>query len=511
MENGNAPAGSSPAGHLTRDALLLLLLTATSVLLHGYHYGHQDQAVWLPAIKKVLNPNLYPFDSTFFLAQTQLSLFPQLVAFALRTTRLPADWGVFLWHLVTIYLVLLGCLGIARRCFAKPGAQWAAVATIWATRLMTATGSKVNLMDRYLHPRDLATPMILFALVALLDRKLIALAWIFAAGFIHPTMAIFGAYHLAIQAWKLPRPMALALASALAVAGMLLLPLAWPAIGPVPNSAWSEALAIRRFLFPLRWHWYEWLGVVVPLGLLLWYARTGRRADLMIVAHISGRLALAGALGVVGSVIISTVPALERFIPTEPMRTLHLVYLLWILLSGGLLGEYVLRDRPLRWIMFFAPLCVVFFLGNHLSYRASPQVEWPGQAPRNAWLEAFDWARRNTPRDAIFALDPTYMNQPGEDSHGFRAFAERSALVDGVKDWAVTVNCPELAYAWRQQMRDLAGWRDFRREDFLRLERRYRVTWVVVQRSRTGPPIPPAAAELPCPYANNTVMVCRVE
>lgn len=511
MQNRNAPAGSGPAGHLTRDTVLLLLLTATSVLLHGYHYGHQDQAVWLPAIKKVLHPNLYPFDSTFFLAQTQLSLFPQLVAFTLRTARLPTDWGLFLWHLVTIYLVLLGCLGIARRCFAKPGAQWAAVAAIWATRLMTAAGSKVNLMDRYLHPRDLATPMILFALVALLDRKLLALAWIFAAGFIHPTMAIFGAYHLVIQGWKLPRPVGVALLTAAPFAAIVFLSVAWPAMAPVPNPAWREALTIRRFLFPLRWHWYEWLGVVVPLGMLLWYAQTGRRAGLLVVAHISGRLVLAGALGVLGSVIISTVPALERFIPTEPMRMLHLVYLLWILLSGGLLGEYVLRDRPLRWIMFLAPLCVAFFLGSHLSYRASPQVEWPGQAPRNAWLQAFDWARRNTPRDAIFALDPTYMNQPGEDSHGFRAFAERSALVDAVKDWAVTVNCPELAYPWRQQMRDITGWRDFRREDFLRLERRYRVTWVVVQRSSTGLPIPAAAAELPCPYANDTVMVCRVE
>ena len=153
-----------------RDALLLLVLTATSVLLHGYHYGHQDAAVWLPPIKKLLDPSLYPYDATFFLAQTHLTLFPELIAFSLKLTRLPVDLGVFLWHLLTIFLVLLGCWRLSRRCFTRPATQWAAVATVWAAHLMTATGSKISLMDRYLHPRDLVTAAVLFTLVAVLDR-----------------------------------------------------------------------------------------------------------------------------------------------------------------------------------------------------------------------------------------------------------------------------------------------------------------------------------------------------
>jgi hypothetical protein len=35
---------------------------------------------------------------------------------------------------------------------------------------------------------------------------------------------------------------------------------------------------------------------------------------------------------------------------------------------------------------------------------------------------------------AIFALDPNYMAIAGDDQHGFRAVAERSAIADNLKD-----------------------------------------------------------------------------
>ncbi len=503
-EKNRARVRASFRVRYTRDALLLLMLTATSVLLHGYHYGHQDAAVWLPSIKKLLDPGLYPYDSIFFLAQAKLTLFDDLVAFSVKVTHLPLDLGVFLWHLLAIFLVLLGCLKLARRCFAAPGAQWAAVTTVWAARLLPIAGTKLNLMDRYLHPRDLATGALLLALVAVLDGRLTALLWVALAGLVHPTMALFGAFHLAVQAWKLPRPL---------VPMLLATPFWGGFFWPVPNEAWREVLATRAFLFPLRWHWHEWLNLAGTLIALGWLARVARSSGTgrvkRVVAHLGRRAVLAAMLGVAGSLLITTVPALERFIPTEPMRTLHLVYLLFVFLGGGLLGEHVLRDRPGRWLVFLLPICLAFFVSNRLFYPSSPHIEWPGRVPPNAWVEAFDWARQNTPRQALFALDPMHMNRPGEDSHGFRAFAERSMLADGVKDRAVAANVPELACVWREQVRDLEPWRDFGLEDFRRLRKKYGVAWVVLERGNTR--VPPGVAGLPCPFANQAVRVCQVE
>ncbi len=498
----NDEAGILPAlrGRNTRDALLLLALTAGSVLLHGYHYGHQDGAVWLPAIKKSLDPALYPYDSFFFLAQTKLTLFDKLVAFSVKSAHVPLDLGVFLWHLLTIFLVLLGCLRLARRCFARPATQWAAVTSIWAARLLPIAGTRLNLMDRYLHPRDLVTGILLFALVDVLDRRLMALAWLALAAILHPTMALFGAFHLAVQAWKLP----VRLASVL-----LVLPFGGILWGLAHKEAWREVLATRTFLFPSQWRWYEWLGVVVPLVLLAWFAQVARRDGGRLVEHLCRRLVLAGILGVAGWLLISALPALVRLLPAEPMRTLHLLYILFVFLGGGLLGQHVLRDRPGRWLLFLLPVCLAFFASNRLFYPSSPHIEWPGRLPRNAWVEGFDWARQNTPRNALFALDPMHMKRAGEDSRGFRAFAERSMLADAVKDSAVAANFPELADAWLDQVRSRERWREFTAEDFRGLRRKYGVTWVVLE--RRADPRSPGAAGLPCPYANDAVMVCRVE
>ncbi|MBI3669147.1 MAG: hypothetical protein HY237_05145 [Acidobacteria bacterium] len=539
----------------TRDLLLLLVLAAASVLLNGYHFGQQDGAIYVPAIKQHPDPALYPHDSAYFLAQTRWTLLDELVAFSVHLTRLPLDLCIFLWHLLAIFLVLLACQQLARRCFASPTTQWAAVATIAAARLLPVAGTQIHLTERYLHARDLATAALLFALVAVLDRRPRALAWLAAAAVLHPTMALYGAFHLAVQAygaWKLPRP---AFASLLPFAvgaplgGMWL----WELFGPVENQAWHEVLDTRTYLFPLHWPWYGWLGVLVVLVLLSWFARlaaspsfsgasspAGRRVG-PLVEHLSRRVELAGIAGVMGAIVVSTVPAFEPAIPAEPMRVLHLVFFLFVFLGGGLLGEYVLRNRPWRWLLFFVLLGVAAFLSNRLVYRASPLIEWPGRAPRNEWVQAFDWVRRNTPPSALFALDPRYLLRPGEDAHGFRAFAERSMLSDWVKDRAVAAIDPGLAYPWRQQMRDLGivslsaegahdRWPQFGPEDFRRLKRLYGVSWVLLERSPARAPAAadaaargaPAASDptatparpvagLPCPYANAAVLVCRIE
>ena len=63
--------------------LRLLALTFAALLVHGYHPGVEDGEIYLPGIKKILNPALYPFGSEFFLNHARLTLFDELIA-ALR-------------------------------------------------------------------------------------------------------------------------------------------------------------------------------------------------------------------------------------------------------------------------------------------------------------------------------------------------------------------------------------------------------------------------------------------
>ena len=204
------------------------------------------------------------------------------------------------------------------------------------------------------------------------------------------------------------------------------------------------------------------------------------------------------------SLVLAIPPRLEGYNRLQPMRSFHLLYVLFFLLLGGLIGEYWLRRRAWRWAALFIPLALVMVLVQADTFPASPHVEWPGAGVKsgNAWLEAFLWIRANTPKEAVFALDPDYMARHGEDTRGFRAVAERSALADNRKDSAAVALFPQLAPEWARQTDAARGFDRFTVEDFRRLATAYPVTWIVTAL--------PAPLGLACPYVNRELAVCRL-
>lgn len=474
-----------------RDALRLLALTAAALALHGYHLGVDDQVIYLPAIKKNLDPGLYPFDAIFFLSQTRLTLFDEMVSWFTRTFGFSLEWTMFGLYLATTYLSLAACLALARRCFSSSIAQWAAVTMICAVLPLHATGTLVPMQDRYLHPRGLATAAILFAVTAVLDRKPRALAWLAFAGVLHPQMAFFGVMHIAVLIVLQARmPLRAALIAQL------------PAWEPA-NPAWRDVMVTRTHHYPLKWPWYEWLGVAFPMIPLWLFARSARQRGEATRVLVCRAFFLSGSLGIAIAIVVSTVPQLERFVPIQFMRVLHLIYWIFFLMLGGWLGERFLRNNILRWVLCFGLIAAPVVYGYSFYYGKSPHIEWPGRVPRHAWLEAFDWIRHNTPRDALFAVDPIYLERPRADYHGFRALAERSMLADYGKDRGVVGLFPELAYQWHQEYENQRRWREFTAEDFRALKRKYGVTWVLLEK--------PGVPGLACPYQNEKMMVCRVE
>ncbi|MFZ3265143.1 MAG: hypothetical protein WA172_14160, partial [Terriglobales bacterium] len=54
-----------------RNLALLVLATSLALLVMGYHPGLEDDAFYLAAIKRDLNPALFPHDADFFRLQFQ--------------------------------------------------------------------------------------------------------------------------------------------------------------------------------------------------------------------------------------------------------------------------------------------------------------------------------------------------------------------------------------------------------------------------------------------------------
>ncbi len=524
--------------------MFLGLLSAFAILVQGYHPGLEDDAFYLAAIKRNLNPSLFPHDVDFFRVQFQATVFDKLIALSLRWTHVPLEWGILFWQWGATFLILWGCWRISRRCFAEVHAQWAAVMLVAVVLTLPVSGTGLSLTDQYLHPRTLATGLILAAIVAVLDGQLVLMSGLLVAALLlHVIMAAFGASYCLFLLWRPTRHSLIAAAEAgikdksdiaalkrcatqkqgrlsppplqpwrSAGWAALLLPLGW--VFEPASDAWRRAASTRSFYFVLRWHWYEWLGVVAPLALLWWFRALARNRQEPILAWVSERLVYFGVFQLAVALIMLLPARLERLRPLEPMRFLHLVYLLFVLLSGGLLGQYVLKKKVLRWLLLFVPLSGGMFYAQREMYPATPHVELPGAlasenpasenpASENAWVAAFRWISRNTPIDSQFAIDPHYMELPGEDYHGFRALAERSVLADAVKDAGMAARVPNLAPRWLREVEAQQGWSGFRRPDFLRLKAEFGVDWVVLQA--------PGVDGLPCPYRNAEVLVCRVE
>ena len=149
----------------------LAAITILAVLVHGYHLGVDDSAIYVPAIKRVADPNLYPFGAEFFMSHAHLSIFALLVGGTARLAHLPVDWVIFCGHVLSIFLLLLAAWQLLSCCFASPRARWSGVALLAATLSVPVTGTALAIMDPYVTARSLSTPATLFAIACYLSHR----------------------------------------------------------------------------------------------------------------------------------------------------------------------------------------------------------------------------------------------------------------------------------------------------------------------------------------------------
>lgn len=486
--------------HQKRNALLVLAFSLLAMVVMGYHPGLEDDGVYLSAIKSDLNSGLYPHDSAFFRIQLQATVFDKAIAEFIRLTHLPVAETELLFQFVSILLIILGCRLIARPLFEAEHVQWAGVALTAAMMTLPVAGTALYLADQHLHPRNLATGLVLIAVSRILAGKVWhAIPLLIAALLLHPIMAGFGISFCLFLSMTMLEPVHQWLRSmrgSLAAA----VPLGWIVESPTPT--WYRALQTRRYYFLYRWRWYEWLGALGPIALfgLLW--RVALRQGDKTMARFALAVFAYGVFQQAAAMMVLRSPILVRLTPMQPMRFLHLIYVFLALVGGCLLGRYLLEARVWRWTTFLVVINAAMFSVQRAQFRDSEHLELPGLRSDNPWLQSFAWIRENTPTSAYFAIDPHYLAAPGEDYHSFRALAERSQLADMVKDPAVVTQVPDLGGAWEQQVNATEGWQQFKLADFERLSAEFGVSWAVVSY--------PAPSGLDCRWHNQRLSVCRI-
>ncbi len=474
----------------------------------GYHPGAEDDGVYLTAVKSNLNPALYPHDAAFFKLQMATTVFDNWMAAFIHESGIPIAWAELFWQFFSLFLILWAGWSIIRQLFDSPQAQWAGVALLSAMFTLPVAGTALYIADQYMHPRAIATALILFGASQIVGGKrwlavpLSVLAFVF-----HPLMGALGISFCCVLALVLSEPAQLRIRSLLSrpVAGVAtpvgaFIPFAW--ILGTPSPSWLEAVGTRHWFRLYQWTWYEWLGALGPIVLFGIAARIATKQGEVKLAKVATAIFAYSIFQQVVAMIILAPQSPIGFSTLEPMRYLHIDYIFLVLVGGAYLGRYVLQRSTYRWGIFLLLANGGMLLAQRQIFPGTEHIELPGANSQNPWLQAFAWVRINTPTDAYFAMDPRYLEAPGEDYHSFRALAERSQLADGVKDASVVTKVPALGPDWDQQVKAQQGWRDFKLADFERLKTEFGVDWVLVS--------DPPPAGLDCRWHNGTLAVCTI-
>jgi hypothetical protein len=509
-------------------AVLVTALTAAAVLVHGYHPYAEDGGVYLPEIKRLLDPGLYPHGAEFVVGHLRYSLFAPMVAGLVHESRLSVEMVLLLVHGATFWMTLFAAWLLAARCFASREARGGAVALLAAWMTLPIAGTSLMLMDPYVTARSVSTPLALLALVGALEFLLpqfengegmtdprrglvLCCAALAGAGVMHPLMGAYavGSVMLlgvalsssrAVRVWG---AVGLGLTAMAMAAGLLI-------AAPAENEIYQRVMLTRSYWFLSEWHWYEWIGLAAPLAILSVVALGRRREGDAARVGLARMAVAAGVTAVVVAGLFARAGMQTHLVARmQPLRIFQEVYVVMTLVVGAWLGERVLQRRPMRWVAAFSVLAGVMVTADRMTFPASRHLELPGvlawgdgEGAGNQFERAFAWISRNTPRDAVFALDAEYITKPGEDAQSFRAIAERGVLPDFSKDGGVVTNKPELAAEWLEGQTAQAGLDAEADERRLARLKPLGVSWVVLGRS--------AATSFACEYANEAVKVCRL-
>jgi hypothetical protein len=499
---------------------LVTALTPLALLIHGYHPYAEDGGIYMPEIKRLLDPGLYTTGSEFVVKHLQYSLFAPAMAGLVRSLHLRLEIVLLLVHLVTFWITLFAAWLLAARCYDSRLARAGAVTLLAAWMTLPIAGTSLMLMDPYVTARSFSTPCALLALAGALEFLLpqfeledwqarqrrglfVCCAALAVAAVMHPLMAAyaFGSVVLLstitssnrlVRIWG---TLGICLSAVATADGLVL-------AAPPENSIYQRIMLTRDYWFLNQWHCYEWVGLAAPI-LILATIGTRRRSDRNAARVGLSRMAVAAGLTAVVVALLFARPGMETHLVArlQPLRIFQIVYVIMTLALGASLAEQVLQRRPVRWVVAFSLLAGVMAMVERRTFPASTHIEQLSRT-KNQWERAFSWIAVNTPRDAVFALDVQYITKPGEDAQGFRAIAERSALPDFSKDAGVVTNRPELAAMWLRGQVAQAKLNTETDADRIAALKPLGVTWLVLDSS--------AVTNLVCEYRNAAVKVCRL-
>jgi hypothetical protein len=476
--------------NVTRSGMCGLALFAVFAVLSilnsgGYRYGASDQAFYVPAVLRQMNPALFPRDRTLLAVQDGLLIVDDLLAAVATLTGLSIVQLMFV-----AYGLMLLAISVAGWVFGRAllATRWGATALVLAMSIrhrVPKTG--VNTLEHYFHPRMLAFAAGTAALGALLTRRTwVALVLVVLAGTIHPTTGIWFSVVVGVGvviADVRHRPVLLGVGLAGVMAALLLV-----TAGPlrhglvIMDPEWLAVVASKDYFLPTEWSLATWAQHALYMVVIALTIRARQRVG----AWRPGETALIAGLGAMLVVMIASLPFVHArvalAVQLQITRALWLFDLLavayavwWVVEAPGTRGE---RVRARRWaVALIAVLSLV--RGTYVMYveRAGHPVLQVELAP-DEWRDAMRWIGRQ-PSDVHVLADPGHAWRFGSS---VRVAAARDVYLEDVKDAAIAVYSRDMAMRVLGRRRALGDFSALTRERALALARKYDLDYLLAER-----------------------------
>ena len=263
-------------------------------------------------------------------------------------------------------------------------------------------GTALVIADPYLTARSLSTPTTIFAIDSFMrGQRTGTFLWIVLTVLVHPQMAAFAVGFLVFLYWTNHESPAATLKHSFSASTAGALPSRWPQgfnFNPAQGT-YREVLYSRTFFFAALWHWYEWIGVVLPLSILYAFTRIHPRATLPAFQRICRALVPFGIFDArISPVELNSLSNEFRALAADAILPPDLRSLL------SACGRRLWRIRFERSCL--ALVGTLRIAGYRYVCRKPSEfcqqscIIWPVGGSKNPWVSAFRWIRNNTPRDA---------------------------------------------------------------------------------------------------------------
>lgn len=458
--------------HYLLDVLIILLLSFASIIILPYQFGIEDQAVYIPIIEKGLNPELFKTDYLVNTHGETTLFFPliKLLIFIFKDIS-----AVFLvTYFLTLFLFFLGVYLLSLSLFNNRITAILSVLLFFFPKWIGGTGTKTY--ENYLVPRFLASPLILFSLIALVKNKLVLASLFISLTFlVHPVSGIT-LYFIFLALYFFLKPKTNLITVISSVVLLLIPPFIVYLLAKqqaiettkyliMPNQWLSLAMKRDYFVFPQLWKIRSFGSLLIFYFFYLLFIIKEKINKRIFITNIKTNrflniIAIVCLLLPIFVILVSQFFPLTLLIQLELARSL-VIFSFIALICWAYLSSQVLRSKlstTVKIITLFILLTSIIWNNNK------------AEIFDNDWIATQLWVRENTPSDSVFLTNPY--------SKGFRIFSQRT-IVGEYKDGGPLLFSFEYAKQWSKRMDDIKNFDLLTEDDFRKLKQSYNFDYLV--------------------------------